>query len=59
MSPRTGRPKAENPKKKQIGVRFDTETLGKLDKLVDHYGTTRVEIIRMGIERLYSDLMKR
>ena len=56
MSPRTGRPKSENPKLKQIGVRFDESTLKKLDTLVEHYEETRVEVIRRGIERLYSEL---
>lgn len=58
MSPRTGRPKSDNPKVKQLGVRFDEETLGKLDVLVEHYKETRVEVIRRGIENLYSELKK-
>lgn len=58
MSPRTGRPKSDNPKVKQLGVRFDEETLEKLDILVEHYKETRVEVIRRGIENLYSELKK-
>lgn len=58
MSPRTGRPKADNPKVKQLGVRLDEETLSKLDALTDHYKETRVEVLRRGIEKLYSELKK-
>lgn len=58
MSPRTGRPKSDNPKVKQLGVRFDEESLKKLDVLTQHYSETRVQIIRRGIEKLYSELKK-
>ena len=53
MSPRTGRPKADNPKVKQLGVRLDAETLGKLDTLAEHYKETRVEVLRRGINELF------
>ena len=59
MSPRTGRPKSKTPKNKQLGVRFDDETLKKLDKLVEHYNETRVEVIRRGINELYSALKEK
>lgn len=58
MSPRTGRPKAENPKVKQLGVRLDEETLDKLDALTDYYKETRAEVLRRGVEKLYSELKK-
>ena len=58
MSPRTGRPKSEDPKSKQIGVRFDSESLAKKDKESGYYGETRVETIRRGIEKLYLELKK-
>lgn len=56
ISPRTGRPKSEAPKHTQLGVRFDDETLQKLDMLVDYYNETRVEVIRRGVNKLYSEL---
>ncbi len=56
MSPRTGRPKSDNPKGKQLGVRFDKEQLEKLDAVAEHYKETRVESIRRGVEKLYSEL---
>lgn len=58
MSPRTGRPKAENPKVKQLGVRLDKDALDKLDVLTEHYKETRAEVLRRGIERLFSELKK-
>lgn len=58
MSPRTGRPKSDNPKGKQLGVRFDKEELDKLDIVAEHYKETRVASLRRGIEKLYSEIKK-
>lgn len=58
MSPRTGRPKSDNPKSTQIAVRLDEQTLEKLDKVAVHNSETRVQTIRRGIEKLYSELKK-
>lgn len=59
MSPRTGRPKSDNPKGKQLGVRFDKEELEKLDTVAEYYEETRVASIRRGIEKLYSEIKNR
>lgn len=56
MSPRTGRPKSENPKSTQLAVRLDEETLEKLDEVAKVNSETRVQTIRRGIEKLYSEL---
>ena len=53
-----GRPKSDNPKSTQLAVRLDKETLEKLDACADAYGETRVQIIRRGIEKLFSDIKK-
>ncbi len=58
MSPRTGRPKSDNPKVKQLGVRFDADALEKLDILTAYYNETRVEVLRRGVEKLYLELPK-
>ena len=58
MSPRTGRPKSENPRGKQLGVRLDKEELEKLDVVAEHYKETRAASIRRGIEKLYSEIKK-
>ena len=52
MSPRTGRPKAENPKCNDIKVRLDEETKAKLDEYCEKNGITRAEAIRQGIHLL-------
>lgn len=59
MSPRTGRPKSDNPRTTQLGVRFDKSELDKLDIVAEHYKETRVESIRRGIDKLYSDLKEK
>lgn len=56
MSPRTGRPKSDNPKTTQLAVRLDEETLRKLDTVAQKNSETRVETLRRGINRLYSEL---
>ena len=58
MTTKMGRPKSDNPKLKQLGVRFDTQSLQKLDVLTKHYGKTRVEVLRLGVNRLYEELPK-
>ncbi len=59
MSPRTGRPKSENPRGKQLGVRFDKEELERLDTVAEYFGETRVASIRRGVEKLYTDIKNR
>lgn len=58
LSPRTGRPKSDNPKATQLSVRLDDEILEKLDKVANKNSETRVQTIRRGIEKLYSELKK-
>lgn len=58
MSPRTGRPKSDNPKSVQIAVRLDEDMLDKLDKVAESNSETRVETIRRGINKLYSEIKK-
>lgn len=54
MSPRTGRPKADNPKSNDIKVRLDDETKRKLDEYCEAHNITRAEAIRQGIHLLLS-----
>lgn len=55
MSPRTGRPKAENPKSNDVKVRLDDETNTKLNNYCIEHGTTRAEAIRRGIHLLLAE----
>jgi len=52
MSPRTGRPKVDNPKKNDVKVRLDDETSKKLDVYCVENNITRAEAIREGIHLL-------
>lgn len=52
MSPRTGRPKAENPKDIDVKVRFDKVTHEKLMAYCREHDVTRTEAIRKGVQML-------
>lgn len=54
MSPRTGRPKVENPKCNDIKVRLDDETTKRLDEYCAKNKITRAKAIRNGINLLLS-----
>lgn len=55
MSPRTGRPPKENAKDIRIQVRLDKEYIQRLDECAERDGSTRSDIIRKGIDLVYSD----
>lgn len=50
MSPKTGRPKVEQPKDIRIQIRLDKPTLEKLDNFAQKNNTTRSDVIRKGID---------
>lgn len=52
MSPRTGRPKVENPKSNDVKVRLDEKTTIELNEYCLEHGITRAEAIRRGIHLL-------
>ena len=52
MSPRTGRPKVDNPKNIDVKVRFDEQTHEKLLAYCDKHGITKTEAIRAGVALL-------
>lgn len=52
MSPRTGRPKTENPKNIQYSVRLDDATEALLTKYCAEHNITKGEAIRQGIHLL-------
>ncbi|MDF2923801.1 MAG: CopG family transcriptional regulator [Paenibacillaceae bacterium] len=53
-----GRPPSDNPKGKKIEIRVDQEMLDKLDACAEQLSTTRSEIVRKGIEKVYDELQK-
>lgn len=52
MSPRTGRPKVENPMNDRIYVRVTREEKEKIMKFSSESGYSILELIRFGIEKL-------
>jgi predicted DNA-binding protein len=52
LSPRTGRPKAENPKCVSYSIRLDVGTEQRLREYCQEHNITRGEAIRQGIELL-------
>lgn len=58
MSPRTGRPKAENPKNVELTVRFDKETHDGLLKYCEKHGFSRGEAVRKGVHLLLGKTKK-
>ena len=52
MSPRTGRPKAENPKDIKYSIRLDEKTEKLLEQYCKQNSITKGEAIRQGIHLL-------
>lgn len=52
MSPKTGRPKAENPKDIRYSIRLDAETEKQLTEYCKENNITKGEAIRQGIHLL-------
>lgn len=58
MSPRTGRPKSDNPKSNSLHVRLDKETKEILETYCEQEKVAKTEGIRRGIHRLKSEIKK-
>lgn len=52
MSPRTGRPKSDNPKNVRLEIRLTQEQAQSLDECAKILGTNRTDVINKGIELL-------
>lgn len=50
VSPRTGRPKSENPKGIEVKARIDAETDMRLQDYCRKHNKTRTDVVREGIE---------
>lgn len=59
MSPRTGRPKTDNPKDIQLKIRADKKTIEDLDFCCERLNKTRSDIIRMGIQKVKGEVDKK
>ena len=59
MSPRTGRPKVDNPKNIQVKFLADKETIEDLNFCCEKLKKTKSDIIRMGIQKVKSEVEKK
>lgn len=50
MSPRTGRPKTDNPKAVEVKARIDDRTNKKLNDYCKEKGVTRTDAVRKGLD---------
>lgn len=55
MSPRTGRPKVEDPISKQITVRLTASVMKRLEDYCKKHGITKGEAVRKGVEKLLDE----
>ena len=58
VSPRTGRPHAENPKNIQVKFLADKATVEDLDFCCEQLKATKSDVIRMGIQKVKAELGK-
>lgn len=56
MSPRIGRPPAENPKNIQLKIRADEKLMMDLDYCCEALSKTRSDIIRLGIQKVKAEV---
>ena len=59
MTPKLGQKIKDNPKDITIRARVDSETVAKLDYLVEKQGSDRSKVIRQGIELQYEKETKK
>ena len=58
MSPRTGRPKSDNPKSEQIKIRATKQDKALLEKCCESTGKTQYEVVMEGIKKVYTEQKK-
>ena len=52
-------PHPENPLDTEIKLRIDKETLEKIEYCKEEMNTTRSDVLRKGVQRLYDELQKK
>ena len=58
MSPRTGRPKIDNPKSEQIKIRATKEDKELLEKCCERLKKTQYDVVMTGIKKVYEEAEK-
>ena len=56
MSPRTGRPKTDNPKSTMFRVRLDEQTVSDMQEREEKLNTTCSNVVRKGIELVKAEI---
>lgn len=56
MSPRTGRPKIENPKSEQIKIRATKEDKALLEECCEKLNQTQYEVVMNGIKKVHAEI---
>ena len=57
MSPRTGRPKSDNPKSEQIKIRATKQDKALLEACCEVTGKTQYEVVMEGINKVYENII--
>ncbi|MHB8963608.1 MAG: hypothetical protein ACYC5K_10705 [Saccharofermentanales bacterium] len=57
MTPRTGRPPIDDARKNRYMLRMTDEEYEKLEFCNKATGLSKAEIVRLGIEKIYQDLI--
>lgn len=55
MSPRTGRPKSDNPKTVEVKARIDESMNNRLNAYCERNNITRTDVVRRGIEKILEE----
>lgn len=55
MSPRTGRPRLDDPNTNRMSVCMNAETMKRLEEYCAKYGVSKGEAIRRGIMKLLEE----
>lgn len=58
MSPRTGRPKSDNPKSDRLEIRMTKEESERLIKCSKELGISRTDVLMKGLSLVESELKK-
>lgn len=56
MSPRTGRPKTDNPKDIQLKIRADKQTIKDLEYCCEKTKLSKSDVIRLGIKKIKKEV---
>lgn len=59
MSPKTGRPKSDNPKNVRLEIRLTQQDADRLQKCSDVLNITRTDVILKGIDLVEAELNKK